>query len=81
MQTCQKSMQFLLFKVIAMKPFPTNPAKFPILPIHVAHAIQLDFYTDMRNVIDIWLPEGYGKPPHHCLILSYVEDRRFFYGR
>jgi hypothetical protein len=55
-----------------MKPFKT-PAPW-LAPIRASHLIQLDYYTDTRNFIHIWLPEGYDR----CLMLDKTEDRRFF---
>jgi len=58
-----------------VKPFRT-PALW-LAPIRASHLIQLDVYTDTRNFVHIWLPEGYGKPPHSCTVLDRTEDRRF----
>lgn len=59
-----------------MKPFK-KPANW-LAPIRASHLIQLDTYTDTRNFIHIWLPEGYGTLQDGCCVLDRTEDRRFF---
>ena len=64
--------------VDAMRPFPTPTAPWmQLAPIRAGHYVQLDVYTDTRNIVHIWLPEGYGNDPHNCSIPDRTEDRRF----
>lgn len=58
-----------------MKPFP-KPADW-LAPIRASYLIQLDSYTETRNFIHIWLPEGYGSLQDGCCVLDRTEDRRF----
>ncbi|HUT73582.1 MAG TPA: hypothetical protein VM221_01955 [Armatimonadota bacterium] len=54
-----------------MRPF--RPPLFGEAPIRASHLIQLDYYTDTRNFIHMWLPESYGG----SFLLARTEDRRF----